>query len=605
MPTALPMANGLLDVLWQSLNDRIKNTWEITPRIKNPNSWPQFELVIEEVRQVRPDVAKDLLSCYAKVSPNENHRLLAELGIMGCSLITTNFDTNVEAAIEKYGGKPCALAAVKDCIGYKRYQKEVPILKLHGCIKRPQTIVSTTSALTRRGIQGDYYSLSRPRKRLLSRILDSRVCFALGYSGSDRFDIDPVLRQRKNTKIVVVRHDLEPTPLAPLEIMCRIDGFTRVRDRWYDDDIHTDTTDFLVNLSRLCGIDVESPEIPLPVGPPDIKNIQRLCDKLRPNEALVILMRILDDVGQHESVKDLLNSGLIHHVPANVKYQLQINHIRFNYEGLQEVRKLDELKRDIQPQIDREIVAQISYFRAYALDSALKYVESLEESEQAIALAEKSGKRYQLLQARAFRCLLLGRLGRMDEAVSEFRSLYKPMKASGMSANLAEVCSNIGTLLAQNNELDEAEEMMERAVNLWKIAGQPQERQQAELNQVNLLFHKEKNKEGRSKLNSLLKETRKSDVRAHALLLSGHDHCGRLSAWKKGLSELASCFELMLLLESDQHLLNEACEIAVECLREYKNINAPLSRSRRADKEAGNLKKMLEKAKSVIEIVLK
>jgi len=125
-----------------------------------------------------------LLAESAPTEPEPNHYLIAQLAEAEVfrSLFTTNWDRYIETAIRKLSNQ-------------QQHQSEKAdlVVKLHGNIDIPSSIVFTESGLTKR--------LSLEAVRLLTANLDTRPTLVFGYSGNDH-DILQAFCQAKNPQPV-------------------------------------------------------------------------------------------------------------------------------------------------------------------------------------------------------------------------------------------------------------------------------------------------------------------------------------------------------------------------------------------------------------------
>jgi len=120
----------------------------------------------------------------APMEPELNHYLIAKLAEAGVfrTLFTTNWDRYIETAIGK--------------LSNRRHHRTVNsdlVVKLHGELEVPSSIVFTESDLTKK--------LSRDARRLLTASLDERPTIIFGYSGNDH-DVLEAFRQARRPQPV-------------------------------------------------------------------------------------------------------------------------------------------------------------------------------------------------------------------------------------------------------------------------------------------------------------------------------------------------------------------------------------------------------------------
>lgn len=144
------------------------------------------ELVATEVSKVTADYFTSLLAMDHD-RPNRNHALIAGLVRSGLVqyVITTNFDQFIERALAAAGVEPLVLRSDDDFSGQGSAwgeSSEPIVLKLYGCLSKPETIVAT--------IEQEALGLSIPRRSVMRRLLTTRTLLFWGYSGAD-LKIDP------------------------------------------------------------------------------------------------------------------------------------------------------------------------------------------------------------------------------------------------------------------------------------------------------------------------------------------------------------------------------------------------------------------------------
>jgi tetratricopeptide (TPR) repeat protein len=145
------------------------------------------ELVATEVSRVNPDYFQSLRAMDHD-QPNRNHELIAALVASGLvqHVVTTNFDQLIERALANRGVDPLVVRSDDD---YERAaqawstETRPVVLKLHGCLSRPETIVAT--------IEQEAVGLSIPRAFAMQHLLARHHFLFWGYSGADlKIDLD-------------------------------------------------------------------------------------------------------------------------------------------------------------------------------------------------------------------------------------------------------------------------------------------------------------------------------------------------------------------------------------------------------------------------------
>ena len=188
----------------------------------------RYEFLVEKVQNLFDKELKFLDYLSKAKEPNSIHIFLANMIMRYNYVITTNFDYLIERALKKkldvypafhdYHKKVMVIITKED------YQKKVsfqfPIIKIHGSkwdvIKGRLTkdsLVTTIRALGREREKGETFAIEPYKKPLINEVMNGRDLVIMGYSGSDDFDISPMLKELSNMKrIIWIEHDHSLTP---------------------------------------------------------------------------------------------------------------------------------------------------------------------------------------------------------------------------------------------------------------------------------------------------------------------------------------------------------------------------------------------------------
>ncbi|BBM82753.1 tetratricopeptide repeat protein [Candidatus Uabimicrobium amorphum] len=112
--------------------------------------------------------------------PNINHLYLAKLAEKGYLkyIVTTNFDVFIETALQKSSIPHKVYSSDEHFANFdSKDTTNVHLLKLHGCIRTPQTITAT--------VEQESQGLSSVKKRVLQQLLREYYFAFWGYSGAD------------------------------------------------------------------------------------------------------------------------------------------------------------------------------------------------------------------------------------------------------------------------------------------------------------------------------------------------------------------------------------------------------------------------------------
>ena len=140
--------------------------------------------------------ARHLMKIFNSNSPGQTHIFLSLLARHGISsvFITTNFDTLLEKAFEQNRVKFKTYFSNEDFANVNFESKNNKIIKLHGCISDIETL-----AVTIKNVANQFHVTGR--HKLLKNLFSHSKCnstIILGYSRSDKFDINPAIKNAAN-----------------------------------------------------------------------------------------------------------------------------------------------------------------------------------------------------------------------------------------------------------------------------------------------------------------------------------------------------------------------------------------------------------------------
>ena len=183
----------------------------------------RYEFLVEKIQDLFDKEIKFLDYLDEVKEPNANHVFLANMIMRYNYVLTTNFDFLLEMALKNklapylmthyYHKKVMVIITKED------YEKDVrsqfPIIKIHGskwdCIKGRLTknsLITTISALGKEREKGKTFAIEPYKKKMIDKLMKYRDLVVMGYSGSDDFDISPMLRELKDLKrIIWIDHD--------------------------------------------------------------------------------------------------------------------------------------------------------------------------------------------------------------------------------------------------------------------------------------------------------------------------------------------------------------------------------------------------------------
>ncbi|MBD3351314.1 MAG: tetratricopeptide repeat protein [Candidatus Lokiarchaeota archaeon] len=185
----------------------------------------RYEMIIEFVKMYFDSKLEFLDYFDMKLEPNANHIFLAKAIINKHHVITTNFDYLIEIALKKLlpvhkSIKIMPILTKQDYVDFIDPNKLIkhgnyPIYKIHGSKKNiitdvntSESLITTISALGKNREKGETFAIEPYKRPLVNNLLKSRTLVVIGYSGSDDFDIGPLLKEfREFDDIIWIEHD--------------------------------------------------------------------------------------------------------------------------------------------------------------------------------------------------------------------------------------------------------------------------------------------------------------------------------------------------------------------------------------------------------------
>ncbi|OLS15670.1 MAG: hypothetical protein RBG13Loki_0705 [Promethearchaeota archaeon CR_4] len=236
-PAKIPSALEIIKLMLESYAP----AQEIEGLIANPHL--RYELAIEWIQRYFDRDLTFLDYFDTAILPNSNHFFLAQALMEGHFVVTTNFDFLIERALlsilppEKKNAiipiitKEDYLDPANQKPEELRDAGKYPFFKIHGSkkdiIKNRDTstsLVSTLSALGREREGEETFSIESYKKPVIFNLLKQKTLVVIGYSGSDDFDIGPLLRNLNALhRLVWVEHASTPEiEISPIQE--RLDG---------------------------------------------------------------------------------------------------------------------------------------------------------------------------------------------------------------------------------------------------------------------------------------------------------------------------------------------------------------------------------------------
>lgn len=206
LPTGIDFINSFYNFL---VSKNETSQFESKLQVLKSHKSLRFENIMSLIYKNTLVKIQPLLDCYKDCdSFNENHSLLAILGKVGHIIATTNFDSLIERAYITNGIIPNPIIYDED---YKTSHSIENIYKLHGSIEKYDhksnawldSLDSIELTLEQVAVQGYRFATSMQKQQFLSENFKKKNLLLVGYSGSDDFDIVPILLNIKSKQKIM------------------------------------------------------------------------------------------------------------------------------------------------------------------------------------------------------------------------------------------------------------------------------------------------------------------------------------------------------------------------------------------------------------------
>jgi hypothetical protein len=239
-PSNIPLAGPIIDLLCEWLSRGAPDVRAALNQMRQPagtrEPYPgpyatlRFELLLEWIAYVEPRILDVIASTVQWGAPNRWHWWIADMIARGARVLTTNFDTRIEDACRRMG-VTCTTAVLSHRTPSAGRLRAAQLIKLHGTfadrtpyVRRSIAPVATLRQMSRWGL--GYERLGPAREELL-RMIGDRTLMVCGYSGSDSFDVMPLLEDA-DRHAALVWYEWGRGPLRQVDPV-RIDALTTRR----------------------------------------------------------------------------------------------------------------------------------------------------------------------------------------------------------------------------------------------------------------------------------------------------------------------------------------------------------------------------------------
>ena len=172
----------------------------------------RYELIVEKIQGIFDGELKFMDYLELVTKPNIIHFFLGYSIIRGQFVVTTNFDYSIEQALMQIFHPNIhiniyPIISKQDFLSLKFPQNLVdsgkyPVYKIHGSKRNiitnentQDSLITTLSALGKEREEGETFAIEPYKKPAVNNLMNNRTLVVMGYSGSDDFDIGPVLKE--------------------------------------------------------------------------------------------------------------------------------------------------------------------------------------------------------------------------------------------------------------------------------------------------------------------------------------------------------------------------------------------------------------------------
>lgn len=165
----------------------------------------RMEVLLQFVWDVLKLEVLKILEPFNESVPNKYHYFLAKALEYGNDVITTNYDGLIENACGKMKMIPKGFYYSEETFGeWLKEKKSGCLFKIHGALQdlgknfKGESVVATLSEISG--------GLSENKRKVLLSLMEEKIGIFMGYSFSDYFDISPVLKESKGSKMIYYAH---------------------------------------------------------------------------------------------------------------------------------------------------------------------------------------------------------------------------------------------------------------------------------------------------------------------------------------------------------------------------------------------------------------
>ena len=484
-PVNIPTVLQFYDAVIDHCADGVEEVRRCQEMIRHRGKFPRFEVFVDSLHRLL-DLQLEIAELYNVTGFNVIHDFLSKRAHEGAAIITTNFDSCIENAA----------ASSLDCVSFDgtdlstvNQPTSSVIVKVHGTARggdnsRPLSITIRAIARSARGFR----QVPNWRKYLL-RLLEGRSLIVMGYSGSDDFDITPILHEASPKLIRWVQHSpsditfrrvegevpklvsliAKRTPvesvvgdvaalLSRQKYKCR-DGTRRDAITYYLRALASDKFRKTALLSLVFG----------EFGLHD--EVLRLSKTINSPQHAVILGKSLLRLGRYQECYELSERWTEQEIPLTLRSDLYVfcsasaAYLGNSSGAAQFAEKALECATKAGDSYDRARIlnhlAAVRFSASEYAEAGNLYRESLSEQRKAPNLEAEATAYWGLADVLAVK-------GQHDSAIGKYAQALELFEALSQEANIAWVCRNLAEEMIVSGMYLGAEQYLIRAVRVFR-----------------------------------------------------------------------------------------------------------------------------------------
>ena len=487
-PSNLPLAYDFLEIFLKQLGIYLKipNIFDDIIKIMKEEKQIRFEKILSIINEITLNNVQLVEIFGLSNSPNIVHKLLASQAALGHLITTTNFDKLIELACIKETQNVYQFVNDED---FSNQFQSPSVYKLHGSWEiyhnkewKPgiNSIKSTLESVCSQGLAFQ----SSPRKRdFFQHLLENRDLLVMGYSGSDVFDIMPMLcKVKSNQCLIWIDHNNNISPPINFRGKQCIDDLSNKNLRKIMNEVVTWESRTCENLFVIYGQTEEILKDMLNVNTNDEKAndqfsidlnlyFKNKCNDLNFDYGVALLFKakIYEAIGDYKKVLDNTKQAMVEFQKNESDY----NKIRFSQAShfflslhdhfsdkerakkLKIAKKLVEIDKIHRP--DWLILSKSALATAYLHEGEIsKALATLKEAiDEGRSMFESASEKKQYNIARSFLTARLNygyaliHIGQYFQSYSIFQSAESILEKLGMITELASCKLNIGIALME------------------------------------------------------------------------------------------------------------------------------------------------------------